>query len=203
MTFELPDLGYEYDALEPFIDTRTMKIHHTKHHQAYVDKLNNAVKGTEWENKDIKELITNLNKVPEEIRKAVRNHGGGHFNHSMFWKLLKKQVRFEGKIADAIVKKWGSLENFKKEFADAANSRFGSGWAWLVLNKEDELEITSTANQDCPLSEGKQPVIALDVWEHSYYLKYEWRRTEYVDAFFNIINWEKANENYNEALKNK
>jgi len=203
MTFELPDLGYEYDALEPFIDTRTMKIHHTKHHQAYVDKLNNAVKGTEWENKDIKELITNLNKVPEEIRKAVRNHGGGHFNHSMFWKLLKKQVRFEGKIADAIVKKWGSLENFKKEFADAANSRFGSRWAWLVLNKEDELEITSTANQDCPLSEGKQPVIALDVWEHSYYLKYEWRRTEYVDAFFNIINWEKANENYNEALKNK
>ena len=195
MTFELPELGYEYDALEPHIDAKTMEIHHTKHHQAYIDKLNAAIKGTEWENKTISDIIKNLDKVPENIRTAVRNHGGGHFNHAMFWDLLKKEVEFKGELADAITKKWGSFDKFEKEFATAAMGRFGSGWAWLVLNGE-ELEITSTANQDNPLTEGKHPIIGLDVWEHSYYLKYQNKRPDYVEAFFQVINWEQANHNF-------
>lgn len=193
--FEQEPLGYEYDALEPYIDAKTMEIHFSKHHTAYIAKLNAAVKGTEWENKDTKELVANLNKIPENIRTAVRNHGGGHFNHAMFWKLLKKDVAFEGALADAITKKFGSFEKFKEKFSNAAATRFGSGWAWLVSNN-GELEITSTANQDCPLTDGKTPIIGLDVWEHAYYLKYQNKRPDYIEAFFNIINWEQANKNF-------
>lgn len=198
MAFELPELDYEYNALEPFIDEQTMKIHHTKHHQAYVDKLNDAVKGTEWENKDITEIIANLNKVDEKIRAAVRNHGGGHLNHSMFWKLLKKDVEPTGELVEAIKAKWGSLENFKTEFKNAAMTRFGSGWAWLVLDG-DKLEIVSTGNQDNPITDGKKPIIGIDVWEHAYYIRYQNRRPDYIDAFLNIINWEQAEQNYKEA----
>lgn len=200
MTHELPELGYKYDALEPYIDAKTMEIHHTKHHQAYIDKLNAAVKGTQWESVPIRKLLEQLDSLPENIRTIVRNNGGGHYNHSMFWDLLKKNVEFKGELIDAITKKWGSFEDFKKEFSAAAMNRFGSGWAWLVLNGK-ELEIMSTPNQDSPVMEGKHPVIGLDVWEHAYYLKYQNKRSDYVEAFFQIINWEQANHNYKSGMK--
>ncbi len=194
--YKLEPLPYPYGFLEPYIDSKTMEIHHDKHHQTYVDKLNVALeKHKELQNKKVNELLENLNKIPEEIRNAVRNNGGGHANHSFFWPLLKKDVKFEGKIADAINKRFGSFEKFKEEFSNAAINRFGSGWAWLVLDK-GKLEIVSSANQDSPLSEGKIPLLTLDVWEHAYYLKYQNRRAEYVSAFFNIINWKKVNENF-------
>ncbi len=194
--YKLEPLPYPYGSLEPHIDSKTMEIHHDKHHQTYVDKLNAALeKHPELQKKKVNELLENLNKIPEEIRNAVRNNGGGHANHSFFWPLLKKDVKFEGKIADAINKRFGSFEKFKEEFSNAAVNRFGSGWAWLVLDK-DKLEIVSSANQDNPLSEGKIPLLTLDVWEHAYYLKYQNRRAEYVNAFFNIINWKKVNENF-------
>ncbi len=194
--YKLEPLPYPYGFLEPYIDSKTMEIHHDKHHQTYVDKLNAALeKHKELQNKKVNELLENLNKVPEEIRNAVRNNGGGHANHSFFWPLLKKDVKFEGKIADAINKRFGSFEKFKEEFSNAAINRFGSGWAWLVLDK-GKLEIVSSANQDSPLSEGKIPLLTLDVWEHAYYLKYQNRRAEYIGAFFNIINWKKVNENF-------
>ena len=201
MTYELPELGYKYDALEPYIDVKTMEIHHTKHHQAYIDKLNAALKGTSYEDAPVRNLLEDIDSLPESIRTAVRNHGGGHYNHSMFWDLLKKNVEFKGELAESINKKWGSFENFKKEFSDAAMNRFGSGWAWLVLNKKKELEIVSTANQDNPLSEGKKPILGLDVWEHAYYLKYQNKRAEYTEAFFHVINWEQANHNFKSSLK--
>lgn len=197
MKHELPELGYAYNALEPFIDAKTMEIHYTKHHQAYVDKLNAALeKYPDLQKKNVNDLLKDFNKIPEEIRTAVRNHGGGHSNHSFFWRLLKKNVKFSGDIAKAIEKTFGSYEEFKKEFTESALGRFGSGWAWLVLNK-GKLEIMSTANQDSPLSEGKISLLGIDLWEHSYYLKYQSRRNEYVEAFFNIIDWEQANENFN------
>lgn len=195
MKHELPKLGYEYDALEPYIDARTMEIHLTKHHQAYIDKLNAALeKHPELSEKKVEELLEDLSKIPDDIRTAVRNHGGGHFNHSMFWKLLKKDVKMSEKVNVAIDENFGSFENFKKAFIDAAMNRFGSGWAWLVINK-DKLEVLSTANQDCPISDGKIPVLGLDLWEHSYYLKYQNRRAEYVENFFHIINWEEIEKN--------
>lgn len=195
MKHELPKLGYEYDALEPYIDAKTMEIHLTKHHQAYIDKLNAALeKHPELSEKKVEELLEDLSKIPEDIRTAVRNHGGGHFNHSMFWKLLKKDVKMSEKVNVAIDENFGSFENFKKAFMDAAMNRFGSGWAWLVINK-DKLEVVSTANQDCPISDGKIPVLGLDLWEHSYYLKYQNRRAEYVENFFHIINWEEVEKN--------
>ncbi len=200
----LPELGYEYNALEPYIDEETMKIHHKKHHQAYIDKLNAALeKHPELHERRVRELVANLEEVPEDIRTAVRNHGGGHVNHAFFWQILKKNGGKppEGKIGDAINKKFGSYEEFKKKFTDAALTRFGSGWAWLVVNKDKELEVMSTANQDSPLSEEKKPVLGIDVWEHSYYLKYQNKRPEYVENFFNVINWEKVNEKYEEATK--
>ncbi len=192
----LPKLNYAYDTLEPYIDSKTMEIHHTKHHQAYVDKLNAAIeKHPELQNKKVEELLNDLNKIQEEIRTAVRNHGGGHANHSLFWQILKKNVKFEGKVADAIIKEFGSFDEFKKKFTEAAMNRFGSGWAWLVLNK-GKLEIMSTANQDSPLTEGKKPLLGIDVWEHAFYLQYMNRKDQYVEAFFNIINWKKVNESY-------
>lgn len=192
----LPDLNYAYDALEPYIDTQTMRIHHTKHHQAYIDKLNAALKKyPELEDKSAEDLIRDLNSVPQDIRTAVRNHGGGHVNHSFFWPILKKNVPVKGKIAEAITAKFGDFDKFKHEFVTAAAGQFGSGWAWLVL-ENNNLEIMTTANQDSPLTVGKTPVMGVDVWEHAYYLKYQNRRPDYLEAFFNVINWEKVNELY-------
>ena len=201
MTHTLPKLSYEYNALEPYIDEQTMKLHHGKHHQTYVDKLNAALEGhPDLQNKLVEELIKDLNKVPESIRTAVRNHGGGHLNHSFFWQLLKKDVGFDGDISKAINAKFGSFEKFKEEFTKAAVGVFGSGWAWLVLNNK-QLEIMTTPNQDSPLSVGKIPLLTLDVWEHAYYLKYQNRRPEFVAAFYNIINWQQVEENYKKAMK--
>ena len=197
----LPDLGYEYNSLEPYIDEQTMRIHHIKHHQTYVDKLNTALeKYTELQDKTAEELIKDLNKIPEAIRTAVRNHGGGHVNHSMFWKLLKKDVKINGEIAKSIDKNFGNFDKFKELFSNSANTRFGSGWAWLVINNK-KLEIVNTANQDNPISEEKIPILGLDVWEHAYYLKYQNKRVDYVNAFFNIINWDEVEKNYKEAMK--
>ena len=201
MAFELPQLPYAYDALEPHIDKETMNIHHTKHHNTYVTNLNNAIKGNaELESKSVEELVANLDAVPEAIRTAVRNNGGGHANHSLFWQLLSPNGGGapSGEIADAITKKFGSFDSFKDEFAKAAAGRFGSGWAWLVVNN-GELEITSTPNQDSPLSEGKTPVLGLDVWEHAYYLKYQNRRPDYIGAFWNVVNWDEVSKRYNAA----
>ena len=200
MKHTLPKLDYEYNDLEPFIDAKTMEIHYSKHHQIYVDKLNVALeKYPKFQNKDVDELIKNLNAIPEEIRAAVRNHGGGHSNHSFFWKILKKDVDFFGEVSDSINDKFRSFEEFKKKFTEAALGRFGSGWAWLVVNN-NELEIMSTANQDSPISEGKIPILGIDVWEHAYYLKHMSNRAAYVEAFFNVINWEQVEENYMKAM---
>lgn len=199
----LPKLSYTYDALEPFIDARTMEIHHTKHHQTYVDKLNEALSKHPEIKKEVEELLSNLNAVPEAIRTAVRNHGGGHVNHSFFWHILspnKKDTEFKGKIAEAIIKEFGSFEKFKETFTATALSRFGSGWAWLVLNGK-KLEIMTTANQDSPLMEGKKPLLGLDVWEHAYYLKYQNRRAEYIAVFWNVVNWKHVEEQYMKIVK--
>jgi superoxide dismutase, Fe-Mn family len=196
MKYIVPKLGYSFDALEPFIDAKTMEIHHDKHHQAYVDKLNDAISKHPGIYKEkIEDILEKINNVPEEIRTAVRNHGGGHYNHSLFWSILKKGVPFEGVVADLIVKQFGSYDNFKEQLTSAAMNRFGSGWAWLVLNK-NKLEIISTANQDSPVMDGKIPLLGIDVWEHAYYLKYQNKRADYVSAFFNIINWKKVDEVY-------
>jgi len=201
MTHTLPELGYAYDALEPYIDAKTMEIHHTKHHAAYIKKLNEALENYDkLKSKKVEELLKNLNSVPETIRTAVRNHGGGHANHSFFWQLLKKDVKFSGKIADAVNSQFESFDKFKEKFGAVAVSVFGSGWAWLAVNN-GKLEIITTPNQDSPLSQGKQPVLGLDVWEHAYYLKYQNRRQEYIDSFFNVINWKKVNENFTNAVK--
>ena len=196
MSHILPDLSFSYDALEPFIDAKTMEIHHTKHHKTYIDKLNAALeKDKNLQDCSVEALLKNLDEVPENIRTAVRNHGGGHFNHSFFWTILKKDAPFKGEVTDAIVKEFGSFDAFKAKFKEAATLLFGSGWAWLVTDGE-KLEIMATPNQDSPLSHGKIPLVGLDVWEHAYYLKYQNRRPEYVDAFFNIINWENVNGIY-------
>ena len=203
MPFTLPKLSYSYNAHEPYIDEQTMTIHHTKHHQAYVDKLNAAIQGTEFENFDIHELLKNIKKIPEDKRQAVINHGGGHANHSLFWQILKKGTeKPSGKLAKEINEKFGSFEKFKEEFSNAATTLFGSGWAWLVLN-EGKLEIVKTPNQNSPLMEGKIPILGLDVWEHAYYLKYQNKRADYVQAFWNVINWEKVEEFYEEAINKK
>lgn len=194
MEHSLPALPYSYDALEPFIDARTMEIHHTKHHQAYINNLNGALKDhaalQQWE---VERLVGQLDQVPETIRTVVRNHGGGHANHSFFWPLLKKNVPPNGPVVDAIIKKFGSFETFKKSFSETAVKLFGSGWAWLTVHN-GALELMATPNQDNPLTQGKQPLLGIDVWEHAYYLLYQNRRPDYVDAFFNVINWERVND---------
>ncbi len=197
MAFTLPDLGYANDALEPHIDATTMEIHHDKHHNTYVTKLNEAVEGTEFADMDINELIANLDKVPSEKQTAVRNNGGGHANHTFFWNLLKPGGANapSGELASAIDSTFGSFESFKEKFEAAGAGRFGSGWAWLVKNGNN-LEIMSTPNQDSPVMEGKTPVIGVDVWEHAYYLKYQNRRPEYLKAFWNVVNWDVAAENF-------
>lgn len=199
--FELPQLPYAYDALEPHIDARTMEIHHTKHHNTYVTNLNNALEGNEeLLSKSVEEVIANLDAVPEAARNAVRNNGGGHANHSLFWTVMSPNGGGApaGELADAITQKFGSFDAFKEEFAKAAATRFGSGWAWLVVNN-GQLEVTSTPNQDSPLMEGKTPILGLDVWEHAYYLNYQNRRPDYVSAFWNVVNWEEVTKRYNAA----
>ncbi|MGG4059451.1 superoxide dismutase SodA [Bacillus licheniformis] len=201
MAYKLPELPYAYDALEPHIDKETMNIHHTKHHNTYVTKLNEAVAGKQdLESKSVEELVANLDAVPENIRTAVRNNGGGHANHSLFWKLLSPNGGGAptGELAEAINSKFGSFDQFKEDFAAVAAGRFGSGWAWLVVNN-GELEITSTPNQDSPLSEGKTPILGLDVWEHAYYLNYQNRRPDYIKAFWNVVNWDEVARLYSEA----
>ncbi|HDR7381422.1 TPA: superoxide dismutase [Mn] [Bacillus toyonensis] len=198
---ELPNLPYAYDALEPHFDKETMNIHHTKHHNTYITNLNAALEGhAELADKSVEELVANLNEVPEAIRTAVRNNGGGHANHTFFWTILSPNGGGQpvGELATAIEAKFGSFDAFKEEFAKAGATRFGSGWAWLVVNN-GELEVTSTPNQDSPLTEGKTPVIGLDVWEHAYYLNYQNRRPDYIGAFWNVVDWNAAEKLYQEA----
>lgn len=198
----LPNLPYEYNALEPYIDEQTMRIHHTKHHQAYIDKLNGAIKGTKFENIDVNELIKKLNDVPENIRTVVRNHGGGHSNHSFFWQIMAPKAGGAptGYISDAITETFGSFDKFKEEFTNAGLNRFGSGWAWLALNN-GKLEVYSTANQDSPLMEEKIPILGIDVWEHSYYLKWQQQRGKYIESWWNVVNWRQVEENYKKIMK--
>jgi Fe-Mn family superoxide dismutase len=196
MPYSVPPLPYDYNALEPHIDEQTMRIHHDKHHGAYVNNLNAALeKHPELQSKSAEELIEAINTVPEDIRTAVRNNGGGHVNHTMFWEIMgpKKGGAPTGAIADAIKTSFGSFDSFKTQFADAGAKRFGSGWAWL-LDVGGKLTIESTANQDSPLMEGKKPLLGLDVWEHAYYLKYQNRRPDYITAWWNVVNWDAVNK---------
>ena len=197
MSFKLPDLPYDFSALEPVIDAETMKIHHGKHHAAYIAKLNAAVDNTEYAEWSIEKLLTNLVDLPDTIRGAVRNNGGGHFNHTLFWQIIRPQSEAapSGELGEAIIKAFGSFTEFKKQFSIAATTRFGSGWAWMVV-QNGSLAITSTPNQDTPISYGQTPILGLDVWEHAYYLKYQNRRPEYIQNFFSIINWDKVAELY-------
>ncbi len=201
MAFKLPDLPYAYDALEPHIDAKTMEIHHTKHHQTYIDKANDALKGHPMAERSVEEVLRNIDSLNDDVRQAVINNAGGHANHSLFWEILSPDGGGEpkGAVADAIGKAFGSLDAFKEKFASAATSRFGSGWAWLVVNKNGDLEVTSTANQDSPLMKGLVPVLGLDVWEHAYYLNYQNRRPDYIKAFWNVVNWDKVEENFKNA----
>lgn len=198
--FELPELGYAYDALEPHIDARTMEIHHSKHHNAYVTNVNAALEGSEHEGKSLEELLQNLDALPADIQTAVRNNGGGHWNHSFFWKLLKKNDGAvpSGELASAIDEAFGSFDAFKDAFAKAATTRFGSGWAWLIV-EGGKLAVVSTPNQDTPVMEGKTPILGLDVWEHAYYLNYQNRRPDYINAFFNVIDWDHVAKLYADA----
>jgi Fe-Mn family superoxide dismutase len=202
MPYQLPPLPYPNNALEPHIDARTMEIHHDKHHQAYVTNVNKAIEGTEWDNKPIEELCRKIDQVPEKIRTAVRNNGGGHFNHSLFWTTMGpgKGGAPSGKLAEAIEKELGGFEKFKTDFAAAATTRFGSGWAWLTV-KDGKLVVESTPNQDNPLMSGNTPILGLDVWEHAYYLHYQNRRPDYISAFWNVIDWDAVGKLYDAAKK--
>ncbi len=202
MAFELPPLPYDYTALEPYIDEQTMHLHHDKHHQAYVTNLNNALQGqSQFENLGIEDLMRRINEVPENIRTAVRNNGGGHVNHSMFWQIMKPNGGGEpsGALAQAITQTFGSFDQFKAAFNDAGAKRFGSGWVWLVLDSSGKLQVTSTANQDSPFMDGSYPIMGNDVWEHAYYLKYQNRRPDYLNAWWNVINWDEIARRYEHA----
>ena len=200
MLHTLESLPYAYDALEPIIDARTMEIHHSRHHQTYIDKLNAALEGhVGLQSRPVQALLRDMDIVPQEIRTAVRNHGGGHANHTLFWPLLKKGVEFRGDVADAIARDLGGFDAFKADFSSAATLLFGSGWAWLVSD-HGQLEIMTTANQDSPLMHGKTPILGIDVWEHAYYLSYQNRRPDYVEAFFQVINWDQVNENFRASI---
>jgi Fe-Mn family superoxide dismutase len=197
--FELPALPYSANALEPHIDARTMEIHHGRHHATYVNNLNAALEGhSALAEKSLEDLLRNLNEVPESIRTAVRNNGGGHYNHTLFWQIMSPNGGGQptGELADAINQTFGSFEKFQEEFTKAALTRFGSGWAWLVVKSDGKLAVTSTPNQDNPLMDGDQPILGLDVWEHAYYLKYQNTRPDYVKAWWNVVNWEEVNKRY-------
>lgn len=204
MAYTLPKLSYAYDALEPHIDARTMEIHHTKHHQAYVNNVNAALEGhADLANLSVEELVSHINSVPENVRTAVRNNGGGHANHTMFWSIMKPGGggQPKGELAKAIEQQLGGFDAFKQALTKAALGRFGSGWAWLTLNGDHKLLVEDTANQDSPLMQGHFPVLGIDVWEHAYYLKYQNRRPEYVEAWFNTIDWDAVTERYQLGLK--
>lgn len=199
MTFKLPELKYSYEALEPYIDALTMETHYSKHHKGYVDNLNKALEGnSKFQEMSIDEILKSLDQLPEEIRTAVRNNGGGHYNHTLFWQIMSPEGggKPEGELANKIDEDLGGFDKFKEEFKKAALGQFGSGWAWLVLNN-GKLEIVSTPNQDNPISEGKFPILGIDVWEHAYYLKYKNLRADYIDAWWNIVDWKKVSEIFN------
>jgi Fe-Mn family superoxide dismutase len=199
MAFELPPLPYDYNALEPYIDEETMRLHHDKHHQAYITALNKALEGQpQLAARSIEQILENLEEVPEDIRATVRNNGGGHANHSMFWRLMKPQggEAPKGELLHILERTFGSFDNFKTAFNDAATKRFGSGWAWLIIDKDGKFQITSSANQDSPLSDAVYPLLGIDVWEHAYYLKYQNRRPEYLNAWWNVVNWEEVDRLY-------
>jgi superoxide dismutase, Fe-Mn family len=197
MPYEVPPLPYDYAALEPHIDEATMKVHHDKHHQAYVDKVNAALEGTEWADQPIAEVVANLSQIPDDKRTAVRNNGGGHYNHSLFWEWLSPDGGGEpdGALADAIGSAFGSFGDFQEQLKNAGVNQFGSGWAWLV-HDGSSLAVLSTPNQDNPITDGKTPLFGVDVWEHAYYLKYQNRRPDYLDAIWNVVNWAKVAEGY-------
>lgn len=198
MAFQLPALPYPEDALEPHVDARTMNIHHSKHHAAYTNNLNNAIAGTNLENKSIEEILSSLDAVPENIRTAVRNNGGGYANHNLFWNIMgpNKGGAPSGALAEAIDAAFGNFEAFKDTFGKAAATRFGSGWAWLYVGQDGKLAVSSTPNQDTPLMEGNTPILGLDVWEHAYYLNYQNRRPDYITAWWNVVNWDAVAANY-------
>jgi len=198
MPFNTIDLPYAYDALEPYIDKKTMEIHHDKHHAGYTSKLNAALEGSEFASRSIEDLLKNLSSLPDSVQTAVRNNGGGHYNHTLFWEVMSQKGGGspEGQLGDAINKAFGKFDSFVSSFSNAAATRFGSGWAWLVSDASGNLSVISTANQENPLSDGLTPILGLDVWEHAYYLKYQNRRPEYIENFFHVINWAKVSENY-------
>jgi len=202
MPFTLPDLPYPFDALEPHIDAKTMEIHHDKHHGTYVTRLNGALeKAPAFQNKPIEEILRSLDKIPKEVQTAVRNHGGGHYNHTLFWKMLAPKAggKPSGELARALDKKFGSFDTFKEQFTTAASNLFGSGWAWLVVDPSGDLSVTTTPNQDNPISQGLTPIFGIDVWEHAYYLKYQNRRPDYITAFWNVVSWTAIEENFKKA----
>lgn len=202
MSYSLPALPYAYDALEPHIDSTTMEIHHTKHHQTYINNINAAIEGSEWEKLSVEDLVSAVTQLPEQLKNTVINNAGGHANHSLFWTVMAPNAGGEatGPIATEINATFGSFAAFKDQFIKAAQTRFGSGWAWLSVTPNKTLIVESSANQDSPLMHGHTPILALDVWEHAYYLKYQNRRPEYIGAFFNVINWDEVNRRYQQAL---
>jgi superoxide dismutase, Fe-Mn family len=204
MAYSLPALPYPYNALEPHIDAKTMEIHHTKHHQAYINNANKALESKpELAAKSVEDLLSNFSSVPQDVQGVLRNNAGGHANHSLFWTVIgpKKGGEPTGKVGEAITKELGGYAAFKEKFSAAATTRFGSGWAWLSVTKDGKLEVHSTANQDSPLMEGKTPILGIDVWEHAYYLNYQNRRPDYIAAFYSVINWDEVNNRYAQALK--
>ena len=205
MAYSLPALPYAYDALEPNIDAKTMEIHHSKHHQTYINNINGAIAGTEWEKLSVEDLVAKVNEVPTDLKNMVINNAGGHANHSLFWTVMSPQGGGQptGAVAKAIDEQLGGFDTFKEAFTKAAISRFGSGWAWLSVTPERNLIVESSANQDSPLMHGHTPILGLDVWEHAYYLKYQNRRPEYINAFYNVVDWDEVNRRYHAALQTK
>ena len=205
MAYSLPALPYAYDALEPNIDAKTMEIHHSKHHQTYINNINGAIAGTEWEKLSVEDLVAKVNEVPTDLKNMVINNAGGHANHSLFWTVMSPQGSGQptGAVAKAIDEQLGGFDTFKEAFTKAAISRFGSGWAWLSVTPEHNLIVESSANQDSPLMYGHTPILGLDVWEHAYYLKYQNRRPEYINAFYNVVDWDEVNRRYHATLQTK
>jgi Fe-Mn family superoxide dismutase len=200
--YSLPNLPYTHDALEPYIDARTMELHHGKHHQAYIDKANVALeKAPEWQDKPVEDLLRNIDQVPDSVRQALINNAGGHANHSLFWQVMTPGGSdISGEMLSKIDTSFGGLESFIEQFNEAAKGRFGSGWAWLVVHSDKSLEVISTANQDSPLMHGLTPILGLDVWEHAYYLNYQNKRPDYIQAWWNVVNWEQVEQNYQAAV---